>query len=98
LAIKAIVLKTGATLNGRALAQTAVTLDANNVQAAGGAGFDIKIGPLLYTDNTPAANLTVTLGSGSRGVNEASTDSAGYVEFKDKMPGAYKATVQGPGR
>jgi hypothetical protein len=96
LALKAIVLKTGATLNGRALAQTAVTLDANSVQLMQIEFFDIEIGPMLYDDNTPAVNVTVILSGDTRADFEGKTNAAGYVVFQDKVPGSYMVKVVGP--
>ncbi len=58
--------------------------------------FTIIIGPVLYEDDSPAANLMITLTLTTRSDHTAITNETGYATFADVKPGIYAGVIDGP--
>lgn len=56
--------------------------------------FPVVLGPVLYDDGSPAADVTIRLDRSSRAEFEAITNSTGHAVFEKLLPGAYDGEVE----
>jgi len=99
LSAKQIIMQTGAVLNGRALAQTQVTLDGNTGSAPMGSLQVTKI--VNWNGATPDAtktfSITVTGPSYLSGNTKTAGSNGGNLIWTDLLPGSYTVIETNPG-
>ena len=98
LSAKQIIMQTGAVLNGRALAQTQVTLDANTVSAPVAAGQTCSDITLVSGTSTQFKGLTTTdpAGLSANSLFAAGTPGAAVVATPTGFPGAWDVAAADP--